>query len=146
MDMIKEINFDMDGTIANLYAVKGWLKCLQSENVKPYAEAEPMLDMIELAEQINRLQILGYKVNIISWLCKNGSATYNREVTEIKRQWLKINLPSVKFDKITIVKYGTPKSTCGKGILFDDEINNRNEWHGTAYDVENILEILKKIS
>jgi hypothetical protein len=30
-------------------------------------------------------------------------------------------------------------------ILFDDEEKNRNNWTGRAYDVENILEILKKI-
>ena len=27
-------------------------------------------------------------------------------------------------------------------ILFDDEVNNRNEWNGIAYDVNNILEVL----
>ena len=28
-------------------------------------------------------------------------------------------------------------------ILFDDEAKNRNNWTGKAYDVQNILEILK---
>ena len=31
------------------------------------------------------------------------------------------------------------------GILFDDEIGNRNEWKGIAFDVDNIIEILKGI-
>ena len=31
------------------------------------------------------------------------------------------------------------------GILFDDEEPNRNEWKGKAFDVNNIIEILKGI-
>ena len=70
---------------------------------------------------------------------------YNEEVTKVKKEWLAKHLPSVTFDRITIVKYGTPKSTCGNGILFDDEIGNRNEWKGIAYDAENILEVLRTL-
>ena len=33
----------------------------------------------------------------------------------------------------------------GNGILFDDEKQNRENWSGTAYDVDNILEILKSL-
>ena len=55
------------------------------------------------------------------------------------------HLASVKFDNISIVAYGTPKSTCGKGILFDDEEPNRKEWEGVAYDVNNIIKILKNL-
>ena len=32
------------------------------------------------------------------------------------------------------------------GILFADEEPNRNEWKGIAYDVNNIIEILKGIA
>ena len=32
------------------------------------------------------------------------------------------------------------------GILFDDEERNRNEWNGTAFDVDNIIEILKALN
>jgi hypothetical protein len=58
---------------------------------------------------------------------------------------LRKHLPSVKWDNINIVPYGTPKSTCGSDILFDDEENNRKEWKGTAYDVNNILDELKRL-
>jgi hypothetical protein len=60
--------------------------------------------------------------------------------------WLKNHLPSVYWDEYKIVPYGTPKHEVvefGTGILFDDEIPNRNNWTGTAYDVQNIIEILK---
>jgi hypothetical protein len=42
--------------------------------------------------------------------------------------------------------YGTSKQDYGKGILFDDEKGNRDNWTGgKAYDVDNILEILKSL-
>ena len=141
----KQINFDMDGTLANFYGVNGWLDDLIQENARPYRQARPLFNFSALARQIHRLQKLGYEINIISWLSKTGTDDFNTEVTQVKKEWLKKHLPSVEFDNITIVKYGTPKSTCGNGILFDDEENNRKEWKGIAFDVENILEILRKL-
>ena len=143
--MNKEICFDMDGTIADLYSVNGWLDYLIAEDVTPYAQAKVMLNMSALARHLNRLQRKGYTIKIISWLSKNGSDDYNDRVTETKKAWLKKHLASVHFDDIIIVKYGTPKQTLGKGILFDDEIGNRQAWNGVAYDVNNILEILKNL-
>jgi len=37
------------------------------------------------------------------------------------------------------------KATLGNGILFDDEEKNRKMWGQGAYDVHNILEILKTL-
>lgn len=143
MTEIRQINFDMDGTIANLYGVDGWLTDLINKSPRPYAEAKPLLNFSALARILNRLQRNGYKICVISWLAKNSNAEYDREVVETKRKWLAKRLPSVKWDEINIVAYGTPKQTIGKGILFDDELQNREAWNGTAYDVENIIEILK---
>ena len=141
--MIKEINFDMDGTIANLYGVENWLAYLIKEDTTPYAVAKPLVRFSVLARKLNQLQKQGYKLRVISWLSKNGSAEYNNQVSAVKKDWLQKRLPSVKWDEIVIVPYGTPKSTCGQGFLFDDEENNRKEWKGTAFGVENILEVLK---
>lgn len=141
--MILEINFDMDGTIADFYGVDGWLDDLINESARPYIEAKPMFNFSAFARQIHRLQRIGYKVNIISWLSKSGSSEFNELVTEAKIAWLARHLPSVKFDNISIIKYGTPKSQYGVGILFDDEIGNREEWNGIAYSAENILNVLR---
>lgn len=143
MTEIRQINFDMDGTIANLYGVDGWLDDLINKSTRPYAEAQPMMNFSALARILNRLQRNGYKLCVISWLAKNSNSEYDARVAETKRQWLAKRLPSVKWDEINIVAYGTPKQTIGKGILFDDEAQNREAWEGTAYNVENILEILK---
>ena len=142
------INFDMDGTIADLYGVENWLDYLIAEDTTPYAEAEPLLRLCSLARVLNRLQKNGYNLAVISWLSKSGTDEYNAEVEAVKREWLAKHLPSVKWDAIHIVPYGTPKQNfCGNplDILFDDEARNRENWTGRAYDVNNIMEILKEI-
>lgn len=146
MTNTKIINFDMDGTIANLYGVEGWLDDLIAHNARPYAEAKPLVNLSALARVLNRLHRQGYTINIISWLAKNSNSEYDRMVTNAKINWLKKHLKSVTFDNIFIVSYGTPKHTLADGILFDDEIGNRTAWNGVAYDVDNIIGVLKTLS
>ena len=149
MNTNKAIYFDMDGTIADLYTVKDWLPKLQREDATPYAEAKPMLKLNVLARKLNTLQRNGYKLGIVSWLCKGGSYKYNKQVTATKQKWLDTHLKSVNWDEIHIVKYGTPKHKIvnnPQGILFDDEEQNRKAWTGTAYDEKEILKVLKNVS
>lgn len=143
--MTRQINFDMDGTIANLYGVDGWLEAIIARDARPYAEATPLVNLSALARVLNRLQREGWEINVISWLAKNSTADYDARVTEAKLGWLKKHLPSVKWDNVNIVAYGTPKATCGKGILFDDEKPNRDNWVGVAYDINDIIGTLKKL-
>ena len=142
------INLDMDGTIANLYGVEGWLEMLIAHDETPYAIAEPLLRLNLLARRLNTLQRNGYNIAIISWLSKSGNADYNERVTVAKLEWLAKHLPSVTWDRITIVEYGTPKETFCEtrfDILFDDEEKNRENWNGVAFDVDDILEVLKTL-
>lgn len=142
------INFDMDGTIADLYGVENWLEMLIAEDTTPYATARPLLHLSALARKLNTLQRNGYNLAVISWLSKSGTAEYNEAVTEVKMAWLRKHLPSVNWDEIHIIPYGTPKQNfCNSplDVLFDDEERNRNNWTGRAYDVQNILEILREI-
>ena len=90
---------------------------------------------------------MGYIVGVISWLSKSGSPEYNKAVTEVKREWLKKHLPSVEWDEIHIVEYGTPKSTCRTcpGILFDDEERNLKEWGAGAVIASSLLEVLRNL-
>lgn len=142
------INFDMDGTIADLYGVDNWLEYLINEDVYPYTNAQPLLRLCTLARKLNALQRAGYDLAIVSWLSKSGSRAYNDAVTVAKLAWLRKHLPSVNWDRITIVPYGTPKQNFCESpfdILFDDEAKNRDNWTGIAYDVENIMEVLKNL-
>lgn len=143
--MIKAIFFDMDGTIADLYGVDGWLSDLRAERVRPYAEARPLVNLSALARMLNRLTARGFSVNVISWTARGGSDEYNERVAEVKRRWLAKHLPSVDFDRIEVVPYGTPKQTLGRGILFDDEERNREAWGEGAHDQTEIFEILKSL-
>lgn len=141
--MTKAIWFDMDGTIADLYAVDGWLADLQAENTRPYDEAKVMHNMARLARLLNTLQRNGYTIGIISWTSKCGSDLYNGAVALSKLCWLNKHLHSVQWDEIKIVKYGTNKrETCGDGILFDDEEENRKAWGENAYTPDKIWEVL----
>lgn len=142
------INFDMDGTIANLYGVENWLEMLIAEDTTPYAVAKPMVNFSSLARLLNKVQRKGIKIAVISWTSKNGSAEYNKAVAETKKVWLAKHLPSVKWDAINVVEYGYNKANFAKSvndILFDDEEPNRKAWTGKAYNVNNILEILKTL-
>lgn len=142
------INWDMDGTIANLYGVENWLEYLISEDVTPYEIAEPMVRMCSLAKRLNNLQKRGYEIAIISWLSKCGSNEYNKAVTETKRAWLAKHLPSVVWNEIIIIPYGTPKENYCRSaddILFDDELKNRENWTGKAFAETAIFEVLKRL-
>jgi len=129
--MNKTLVFDMDGTIANLYDVEGWLADLRNENPRPYIEALPMYDMESLAIILDLLKDLGWRVVVTSWLSKESTTDYDKLVRKAKIEWLeKYGFP---FDEIHIVKYGTTKANCtrklgGFQILIDDNESVRNGW------------------
>lgn len=138
--------FDMDGTIADLYGVDGWLDNLINENTRPYDIAKPLVNMAYLARLLHKAQANGYEIGIISWTSRNGSDLYNGEVALAKMVWLHKHLPSVEWDEIKIVRYGTNKRTaCGGGILFDDEEPNRKAWGDGAFTPDEIISVLKGI-
>lgn len=137
--------FDMDGTIANLYAVDNWLAYLRGEQATPYVLAKPLLNFSAFARMLHRLQRNGYRIGVVTWGAKNASAAFNMAVELTKRQWLKKHLPSVIWDDFQFFPYGTDKNNVNKGndILFDDEEHNRANWQGLAYEPQEIKNIVK---
>lgn len=145
---MRMIWFDMDGTIADLYAVENWLPRLRAYDPTPYEEAAVMLNMSLLARYLNKLQCRGYGIGIISWTSKTGNAEYNEAVANAKMDWLHQHLASVSFDIMEIVDYGTPKQNFLKtenDILFDDNEEIRNDWTGEAYEPSEILSVLAEL-
>lgn len=140
--MKKIINLDCDGTWIDLYGVENWLDDLIAEKVRPYLEAKPLVRLSALARVLNSLQKNNWEINIISWTSKNSSIEYHNAVKQAKLLWLKKHIPSVKWDNIFIVKYGTPKSSISNGILFDDELNNRKDWGENAFNEKNLIKNL----
>lgn len=140
--------FDMDGNIASLYSVPNWLDMLRAFDPSPYLLAQPMLNMSLLARYLHKAQALGYRIGVISWGSKVSNPAYDAAVTAAKVAWLNSHLPSVKWDEIHILPYGTPKQNyrnTNDDILFDDELPNREAWGDNAYDENSILKILASL-
>lgn len=149
---LKMLCFDMDGTIADLYKVKGWLKALREFNPTPYRVAEPMWDMDELALLLMDFQKMGIQINIITWLSKDSTPAYDRQVRNAKIDWLRhYDFP---FDHFYGVSYGVRKSDVIKqwlgenetAILVDDNLEVRKDWNvGATIDPTScdILEVLR---
>ena len=146
--------FDMDGTIADFYSVENWLPMLRAFDPTPYKVAKPMMNFSALARQLNAAQRKGAKLVIISWCSKTSTPEFNMMVELAKREWLAEHLPSVKWDEINVVPYGTNKANvcgadCEDFFLFDDEERNRNEWEeldGLAFNPSDIPKILKQFN
>ena len=142
----------MDGTIADLYKVKGWLKALRDFNPTPYRVAEPMWDMDELALLLMEFQKMGIQINIITWFSKESNPTYDHQVRKAKIDWLRhYDFP---FDHFYGVSYGVRKSDVIKqwlgenetAILIDDNLEVRKDWNvGATIDPTScdILEVLR---
>ena len=145
---MKTIWFDMDGTLNKFYDVPNWLPKIRAFDASPYAEAAVMHNMSLLARYLNKLQRLGYRIGIISWLSRTSNMEYDKEVTSVKYEWLRTHLNSVTFDYIHITAYGVPKEfwmTTQEDILFDDNEQIRNDWRGVAYTPDKILSVLKDL-
>lgn len=151
---VKMICFDMDGTIADLYGVEGWLEMLRAENPTPYRQAKPMWDMVELAETLRTLQANGIEIRIITWLSMNSTENYKNETRQAKREWLdELGFP---YDNFHGVQYGATKANSVRrylaenegAILIDDNAKVREGWHlgETINPTEcDIIEMLKNL-
>ena len=146
--------FDMDGTIADFYGVENWLPMLRAFDPTPYRVASPLMNFSALARQLNAAQRKGVRLVIISWCSKTSTPEFDALVELAKREWLAEHLPSVVWDEIHVVPYGTNKAeVCGvtgeNFFLFDDEERNRDQWEeldGLAFNPSDIPGILKAIN
>lgn len=145
---MKVLVFDMDGTIADLYGVDGWLQKLRAEDASPYKEAKPMYDMTLLTDLLWLLKNDGWRIVVTTWLSKKATHEYDNKVRLEKRAWLdRYDFP---YDELHMVKYGTTKANCtrhlgGFQILIDDNEKIRNGWTlGDTIDATN-LNVFKEL-
>lgn len=147
----KMICFDMDGTIADLYGVSGWLESLRAENVAPYVIAKPLWDMAKLREVLLKLSAQGWEIRVITWLSLDASEQFKEDTRIAKLWWL--NYHKFPVDKCHMVAYGTTKAKAVKrdaavAILIDDNEKVRNGWSlGDTIDPTscNLIEELEKL-
>lgn len=150
----KMIVFDMDGVLADLYAVPNWLQMLRAEDPTPYIIAEPMLDMDILADILNELRANGIEIRIVTWLSKDSTEEYKDLVRKAKLEWLEeMDFP---FDNFHCVQYGATKANSVRkylkeeetAILIDDNAKVRKGWtlgetvDPTEIDIIDFLESL----
>lgn len=147
----KMVVFDMDGTIADLYAVPNWLQMLRTEDPTPYIIAKPMWEMDILADMLNELRANGIEIRIVTWLSKDSTEEYKTEVRKAKLKWLEEM--SFPFDNFHCVQYGATKANSVRkylkeeeaAILIDDNAKVRKGWTlGETVDPNeiNIIEFL----
>lgn len=149
--MIKTILvFDMDGVTVDLYGVPDWLQFLRAESVYPYEIAKPLVDMVELRNELLRLKSKGYVVVVTSWLSMGASKCYKSKIKKAKKEWLKrYDFP---YDEIHFQSYGKTKANATRNrykdcpqILIDDNPKIRKGWSlGMTIDgSKDFLSILK---
>lgn len=148
--MNKALVFDMDGTLADFYGVKGWLNDLHNNNTRPYDIAKPLYNMDALNAVLDVLRLQGWRVVITSWLGKGSNKAFEDATRASKLAWLERH--GFKYDEIHLIKYGTTKANCtrklgGFQILIDDNEKVRKGWHlGTTIDAnKNIMDELLKL-
>ena len=130
-----KIVFDMDNTIADLYAVENWEPRLRAEDASPYAEAVPMWNMEILNQLLEMLKAQGHEIIVITWLSKNSTEEYKDAVREAKREWLAEQC--FPYNRFHGVQYGATKADSirkymnpdEEAILIDDNAKVRNGWH-----------------
>lgn len=152
--MIKELIFDMDGSLNLFYSVPHWLETLRAYDPTPYEVAEPMWDMAVLADILKGLQAQGIVISVVTWLPKESTPAYDEEVRKAKREWLdRYGFP---YDHFHGVKYGATKADSvrkrlhdgDEAILFDDNAKVRKGWRlGATHDptTEDIIKVLKEL-
>lgn len=145
---MRAIYFDLDGTLNRFYEVDNWLEKLHAEDVSPYVEALPTVDMVELKEVLDEFIAAGITIGVISWGAKNGSREYCARTRKAKKAWCDYYLPNV-FSEFHVVKYGTPKHhvrNIKDSILVDDNVDVRQAWRGETIDAtKDIIFALKEL-
>lgn len=139
--MVKMIIWDMDGTLADLYGVPGWLRKLRSEDATPYLEAKPMFNMEVLNMVLQKLMDNGVENSVVTWLSKGSTLRYKKAVRDAKLEWLADHC--FPYDHFHAVQYGATKADSvrarlGEGeeaLLIDDNAKVRAGWKlGPALD------------
>lgn len=130
---MKTLFFDMDGTLAALFFVKGFSEMLKNEDTTPYEIARPLYNTEEMKEVITALKNKGWKIGIISYTGNECSQEFVEKTIEVKKAWLEKYFPYA--DEIHIVKPEISKTEFANSaddILIDDSTKNRTEWEQTG--------------
>lgn len=150
--MTKQIWFDMDGTIADLYGARNWLERIIDEEDMLFECLYPLCNPDELKDICTEFAMNGWTVGIITWTPMNATKEYAERVAEEKRRWVQNWFPFI--EDIRVQPYGQPKQyaltqRADEMILVDDNIEVRKMWeknpHRTTIDATDTKRMLKEL-
>ena len=126
---MKKVYLDMDGTIANLYAIQNWLERLINEDQNIFKECDPLITENDL---FNLFPQSEYDITILSMTPYKCSKSYHDNVIAQKNYWLDKHFPLLK--KRIYKKYGGNKNlkNSENAILIDDNEIIRKNFKGIA--------------
>lgn len=141
---MKGIFFDLDGTIAELYKVEGWLPKLRNNDWSVYSECAPRHNYQRINAAIEALIANGWQVGVITWASKGiGWNKELQEIAGIKFNWLCKFFPALAGGNFACIPYGYSKADYLEEMgdaykvayLVDDNKEVRQEWrsHSCEY-------------
>ena len=124
-----KVYLDMDGTIAGLYDIAGWLPRLRNEDSHIFEECRPMISEAKLYEYFPKDK---YDIRSCSMTPKGASKQYCQNVIAQKNKWLDEHFPSLS--KRYYLPYGSNKNykNSSSHILVDDNATIRENYRGKA--------------
>ena len=137
MNALNTIWFDMDGTIAELYKVPGWLEMLRSNDWSVYDKCLPRAHFDRINNAIEALIENGWQVGVITWASKGiGWNDGCAEIGDVKFNWLCRYFPALADGKFACIPYGESKAQfllemgdAGEvNYLVDDNKEVREDW------------------
>lgn len=138
MNKYNAVLLDMDGTIADTYAVPHWLEDLRAESVRPFLEAKPLISESKLLSLFTDDSI------VICTMLPKGVALgtpYANACQRAKQQWLERYFPSLT--NILFMEYSNDKSLgeySKKCLLVDDSDIIRNNFNGYTLNASALRE------
>lgn len=129
MGKYNAVLLDMDGTIADTYAVPHWLEDLRAESVRPFIEAKPLISESKLLSLF-----VGDDIMICTMLPKGVQlgTPYANACQQAKREWLNKHFPNLQ-PVIIFKTYGDDKSMgdiTKNCLLVDDNPSIRANFNG----------------
>ena len=146
---MKGIFFDLDGTIAELYKVEGWLESLRSNDWSVYRKCAPRHNYQRINTAIEALIENGWQVGVITWASKGiGWGTDLDEIARVKFDWLCRFFPALADGRFACIPYGYSKAdfleemgdAYNVAYLVDDNKEVRHDWRSHSHNNRNYTE------
>lgn len=128
---MKRLYLDMDGTIADLYRIDGWLERLESSDSNLFIECKPIITQAQLFEVFPSNE---YDISILSMTPKGCSDSYATDVIRQKNEWLDEYFPDLKKRIYKKYSYNKNLKNSENSILVDDNAKIRECYRGIALD------------